>query len=239
MRLGAVLGLVAAAICALPVVGAALRTGDILVTGEVGDPFIGPVTGKIREFAPDGTLVQEFTVLGLELKFSPAGILHVAAFSRVERFAGNGSLMSPILNPAPEYPIVSLAFDQAGNLFAGTRYGNVLKFGSDGALLATFAPGTVGFGLYDLGTDGCTLYYFNPTNKIGRFDVCTGLLKSSLTTSIPEIGYKVFVLPDGTLLASTAPPTGMYRVQTDGTVIRRYTTAGTPYSLDLDRIFCG
>lgn len=237
MRFGFLAGLFAAVLLTPHVTATAFRTGDIIVATAEGDPFLGQDTYQIREIAPDGVLIQEFpNYLGLGMRFSPSGILHVAALTEIERFASDGSELPPIANPLPGDSIHSLAFDHSGNLFAGTAGGNVLAFGSDGTFRAAYPVGQASTSWIDLGPDDCTIYFLN-VSHIGRFDVCTHTPLSTLPTVLGgSFGYTLLVLPDGTLLASTVPA-GMSLIRQDGTVLRSYNTHAIAYALDIDPNF--
>jgi hypothetical protein len=222
---------------------AVFHSGDIIVsTGTADAPdIVNAVTYSIRQFAPDGTLIQEFYlhdsgvdgIGAADLKFNPQGILYAAAGPVVLRFANDGSVLPPFAGPSTDDPINSLAFARSGDLFATTYRGAVLKFGSDGTyhLVSgqTDAPTWA-----DLGIDQCTLYRFRA--EIGRFDVCTNTLQAPLTTELGDSARTLLVLTDGTLLASTAHA-DMYRIQPDGTVLRHYGTHAVAYARDFSPNF--
>jgi hypothetical protein len=215
---------------------ATFRPGDIIVAGAVeGDGFFPTLTGKIREFAPDGTLVQEFysgVAVPLDLKFSPSGILHAAGGGSIIRFASDGSLLAPLLGPSPGYFMHSLAFDRSGRLFATTVGGSVLRFGSDGSQQGVISlPGVLDTEWADLGRDQCTHYHIrSPLPQIGRFDVCTNTSLAPLPTTLDDFGLTLLVLSDGTLLVSGYD--GLYRIKEDGTVLRHYGTLAIAYARD-------
>ena len=87
-----------------------------------------------------------------------------------------------------------------------------------------------------MGTDDCTLYFLR-FRHIGRFNVCTNTALPVLPTQLDEPGgYTLVVLRDGTLLASTLPPS-MSLIQQDGVVLRHYNTPAIAYALDADPNF--
>ena len=223
----------------LPAVSATFRPGDIIVSTSMDNPpdQFG-FTGRIRQFAPDGTLIQEFFSSGVtgaaDLKFSPDGILHGAAGQVIFRFANDGTMLAPLQAPSPAYFLVSLAFARSGDLYATTYDGRVLKFGRDGSAPVVVSAQTSSLTWADLDIDQCTLYRFRA--EIGRLNVCTNTVLAPLPTQLGVLGRTLLVLPDGTLLASTAQ-SDMYRIATDGTVLRHYATHAIAFSRDLSSNF--
>ena len=216
---------------------AAFREGDVVVAGYVGDGVFAPAVGKIREFAPDGSLVQEFSKSAFDLKFSPAGVLHGASGGGVIRIASDGTLLTPLLAPTPEV-LHWLAFNRAGELFAATPYGSVVRFGGDGSARGTIMlPGVSNTEGIDLGGDQCTLYYLRrPPPQIGRYDVCTNTSLAPLPTVLGDTGRTLLVLVDGTLFV-TGFHGDMYRISADGTVLRHYATHALAYARDANPNF--
>ena len=221
-----------------PAAFAVFHPGDIIVGGVVvRDVGVGvQYTGKIRQFAPDGSLIQEFYSgdgYTVDLKFSPSGILYGAGGNIVFRFANDGSMLTPLI--ARPYQMKSLAFARSGDLFATTGDGAVVKFGSDGSQQGVMPLGTDGSAWADLGMDQCTLYFCSSLH-IGRFNLCNNTILPLLPTTLEHSGYTLLVLPDGTLLASTNRRE-MYHIQQDGTVLRRYSTQAIAYARDISPNF--
>jgi hypothetical protein len=223
-----------------PAAIAGFRAGDIIVAGSIGPPsFPGIETGKLRQFAADGTFVQEFySVLGttIDVKFSPSGILHTsntAGGFTIARFANDASQLSSLTAPTTS-SFHSLAFARSGDLFAATREGVVVKFGNSPPELMPLEPVSFTSDWVDLGPDQCTLFYLRSyAARIGRFDVCTRTMLSPLPTTLNSSGISLLVLFDGSLLVSTNLGT-MYHIQQDGTVLRQYNTNAVAYGRDPD-----
>lgn len=95
--------------------------------------------------------------------------------------------------------------------------------------------GRVPYGWVDLGRDDCTLYYFN-FQHIGRFNVCTQTALPALPNTLPDVGYTLLVLYDGTLLVNTELG-HMLLLRPDGTVLRNYTTIARAYARDTNPNF--
>ncbi|MEA2236267.1 MAG: hypothetical protein QOC81_991 [Thermoanaerobaculia bacterium] len=73
-------------------------------------------------------------------------------------------------------------------------------------------------------------------NQIGRFDVCHNTMLTPLSAPLGDTGRTLLVLSDGTLLASTFFA-DMYRVGTDGTILRHYATHAVPFGRDVSPNF--
>jgi hypothetical protein len=242
MRRGviAVLAL-AASLCFASSAFAVFHAGDMIVGGvvitEAGDSLI--YAGKIRQFAPDGTLIHEFLYPGdgytTDLKFGANGVLYGAGGGIILRLANDGSMLAP-LNSSP-FGVNTLAFDQSGNLFGTSGFGYVTKFGPDGVQQRVSSLG-LGFSRWsDLGIDQCTLYHFGaPLNQIGRFNVCANTIMTPVQTQLTDSGVTLLVLRDGTLLAST-DQFSMYHLKEDGSTLRHYATVGIAYARDLSPNF--
>jgi hypothetical protein len=229
-------------VAASPVAVAGFRPGDIIVAGYIppAGGYPGTETGKLRQFASDGTFVQEFYSregTTIDVKFSPAGVLHTAGAYAVARFANDTSQLPSFTAPSP-YASHSLAFARSGDLFATTREGVVVKFANGPPELMSLEPVPFTSDWADLGPDQCTLYYLRDyALPIGRFDVCTHAMLSPLPTVINASGITtLLVLADNTLLVS-AFGGGIYRIRQDGTVLRHYTTFAIAYGRDADPRF--
>jgi hypothetical protein len=220
---------------------AVFHTGDIIVGGvittEIGDSI--EFTGKLRQFAPDGSLIREFYsgngATG-DLAFNSAGVLYGAGGSIVFRFANDGSMLSSLI--AFPYSVGCLDFDKFGNLFATSGEGYVVRFGSGGGLqsVTTLAPNNI-ISWADLGPDRCTLFYRSGfANQIGRFDVCTNTALAPLQTPLTDTCFTLLALSDGTFFASTIHRE-MYLISHDGTMIRHYGINGIAYARDLSPNF--
>jgi hypothetical protein len=220
---------------------AAFHTGDIIVGGvittQIGDSI--EFTGKLRQFAPNGSLIQEFYsgngATG-DLAFNSAGVLYGAGGSIVFRFANDGSMLSPLI--AFPYSVGCLDFDKFGNLFATSGEGYVVKFGSGGGLqsVTTLAPNNI-ISWADLGPDRCTLFYRSGfATQIARFDVCTNTVLAPLQTQLTDSSFTLLALPDGTLLTSTSHG-DIYLIAQNGTTLRHYGINGIAYARDLSPNF--
>ena len=241
MRAGAVAAFaLAVALCTLTPAFAAFRPGDIIVAGLIqSGPF--SFSGKIRQFAPDGSLLQEFYSIDdgftRDLKFSPQGVLHTALGPSILRFSNDGSQLVPLTASPSSFSFYSLAFARSGDLFATTAFGSVVRFARDGTQQSVDSLGTGTSQGADLSPDQCTLYHARlPSPSVGRFDVCTHAILSPLPIALAGGQQTLLVLPDGTFLVSMVPP-AMYHVRQDGTLLQLYTTHAIAYARDTDPNF--
>jgi hypothetical protein len=226
-----------------PAAMAAFRPGDIIVGGSIGPPsFPGIETGKLRQFAADGTFIQEFySVPGttIDLKFSPSGVLHTsntAGGFTIARFANDASQLPSLTAPTTS-SFHSLAFARSGDLFAATREGVVVKFDNGPPQLMSLEPVSFLSDWVDLAPDQCTLYYLRDSAlPIGRFDVCTHTMLSPLNALMFTPLRTILILADGTMLGSSYLGT-MYRIKQDGTLLRQYNTVAIAYGRDSDPRF--
>jgi hypothetical protein len=199
-----------------------------------GDVFVSFSDGKVREYAPDGTLVRTldtgspFFVTGGA--FASDGTFYVTEFGSeaVAKFAPSGALLGTFgsgYNLSPE----SIVFDTSGNAYVGQADGTkqVLKFDSAGNSLGSFAPTPEDRGTdwIDLAADQCTLYYTSEGTSIKRFDVCTNTQLADFATNLTgATAFALRLLPDGTVLV--ADSNFILHLNTAGQVVQTYSAPG-------------
>jgi Big-like domain-containing protein len=206
-----------------------------------GDVFVALLGGTIEWHNADGSFRQNLPAYGngqiSSLAFDPAGYLYAPNWygtimppgNTVARFDPSGNLLGSFgtgynANPG------SVTFDAQGNVYVGQSEGtgDILKFDSTGALLASFdvAVGNKGTDHIDLGADGCTMFYTSRTHDVYRYDVCTNTQLPYFNTQ-PLPGYEAYhirVLPDGgVLVADTA---WVVRLDGSGNQIQTYFAPG-------------
>src|SRR5438128_2162876 len=149
-----------------------------------GDVFAGVGNGKVKHFAPDGTLLETLdTTTGSSEEggpcFDQSGNLYTTNFTAnsISKFNNQGGLLQANFGSGFNADPESCVFDAAGNLYVGQADGSkgILKFDQAGNLLATFNPvtGPRGTDHIDLAGDQCTIFYTSEGNSIRRFNVCT------------------------------------------------------------------
>ena len=183
-------------------------SGVIYTTGDV---FVSVSNGLVKEFKPNGTLVQTLnTGNGNDettgSAFDASGNLYVATFSgnTVAKFDSTGNLVTRSFatgfNSDPE----SISFTRLGNLFVGEADGlrQINEFDANGTNVASFSPNTVpgrGTDWIDCACDQHTIYYTSEGNTIRRFDTQSNMQLPDFNTS-PLPGQAAGLPPSGSLL---------------------------------------
>ena len=181
---------------------AAERSPSSPTAFAVGDVFVGVGTGKIKRFAPDGTLLQTLdtqTNCGedLGMAFDSSGNLYAtAAFGgcstgTVTKFDVNGNRIGPF-GSGYSASTESITLDAAQNVFVGQPDGTrrIRKFDPTGAFLTeyTVAVGPRGTDWIDMSSDQCTIFYTSEGTSIRRFNTCTTTQLTDFCTSCPSAG---------------------------------------------------
>lgn len=235
--------------------------GNILVTSNIagdvdnpgspltdGDVFLAVGEGTIEWRHADGTLVRNLhaDVVGnsfvVGMAFDASGSLYATMFDSdaVSVFSPAGTFTGTFgtdFDATPE----SILFDQDGNAYVGQADGTheILKFDSEGNLLATYSPATEGRGTdwIDLAADQHTIFYTSEGDHIKRFDVASD-------TQLPD--FNAQPLPGTAALALRINPAdggvfvadteSILRLDSDGTVIQEYDVPGQDdwFALNLD-----
>jgi hypothetical protein len=111
-----------------------LQSVMALTIGPDGDVWIADTAARlIHRFDPFGTVRGTFglgssTLFGLvTMAFSPSGDLHIGDYNQTVYRLRNGALEPVLTLPG----IGGIAFDQAGNLYAGTFGDGIVLFGPD------------------------------------------------------------------------------------------------------------
>jgi hypothetical protein len=206
-----------------------------------GDVFVALLGGTIEWHNADGSFRQNLPAYGngqiSSLAFDAAGYLYAPNWygtimppgNTVARFDPSGNLLGSFGTGYNDDP-GSVTFDAQGNVYVGQSdgTGDILKFDSTGALLASFnvAVGNKGTDHIDLGADGCTMFYTSRTHDVYRYNVCTNTQLPFFNTQ-PLPGYEAYhirVLPDGgVLVADTA---WVVRLDGSGNQIQTYFAPG-------------
>jgi hypothetical protein len=197
----------------------------------VGDVFAGIGNGKIKQFAPNGTLKDTLNTTGgntydTGMCFDAAGNLYSTNFdaSNMTKFNNAGAVsLFPFgsgFNAAPE----SCVRDASGNIYVGQADGtaDILKFNSAGSPLDSFDPAQEGRGTdwIDLASDQCTMYYTSEGSSVKRFDVCTDTQLADFATGLPAPCFALRIRPNDEVLVACA--SAVVRLSPTGTVIDTY-----------------
>ena len=207
-----------------------------------GDLFVALTNGQVQWRNPDGSLKRILTGTSdgqsSSLSFDAAHNLYVphwyspitgAPGNMIERFDVNGNLLGTFgggynCNPS------SVTFDAVGNVYVGQAdcTGDILKFSSAGALVASFdVPTTVrGTDHVYLATDGCTMFYASRDKNIYRYNVCTNArLPNFNVQPLPgSSAYHLVILPGGGVLVADAEM--IVRLDAAGNQVQTYNVAG-------------
>jgi lysophospholipase L1-like esterase len=196
----------------------------------VGHLIVGTGSATLEEYKPDGSLVATSSGGGLTQEAAGSviggdGNLYVTNFQggTVERFDPGlvhiGTFASGFTNPES---IVRMA---SGNFLVGDAGsgGVVTELDPAGAVVAIFSVAIEDRGTdwIDLAADQCTLYYTSEGTTIFRFDVCTKTQLPAFSTSLPDLGYALRILGDGSILV--ADTTAAYRLDSSGNITNTYT----------------
>ncbi|MFN2472197.1 MAG: hypothetical protein ABR583_14660 [Gaiellaceae bacterium] len=212
---------------------------------QKGNVFAGIGNGKINEFSPSGTLIEQLdttssSIYETGMCFDNAGNLYSTNFSanNMTKFDSKGAvLIDPFgsgFNLSPESCVV----DAAGNIYVGQAGGSadVLKLSSSGALLDSFNVATENRGsdFIDLAADQCTLFYTSEGSTIKRYNVCTKTQLADFAGGLNAPCFGLRIRPNGEVLVACASQ--VYRLNAAGAVIQNYPISGSSrlFALSLD-----
>lgn len=212
---------------------------------EEGDVFVGAGNGIVKQFDEDGTHLEDLdTTSGSTFQtgmcFDTAGNLYTTNFSTgdMSKFDSMGNLVAhPWGGPFTGNP-TDCAADSSGNIYVSEGAGggtDILKFDSDGTILAAYDPVTNGEAISGIAlhNDQCTLLYTARAGYIHQFDVCDGNQLADFTSSMTEACYQLDVHPSGEVFV--ACNSAAHHLSTTGDVVQSYTPDASMYfALSLD-----
>lgn len=225
----------AASLCALlsatDAVAAAFTSGNILASVNLG---------RVREYTPSGTLVQELntTYTGsftTGLAFDPSGNLLVTNFSSgtITRFDPNGNILAPNPFTSPGGSPESISFRANGQFVVGRASGNAQLYNADGTLNTPLATVT-GTDWLDLAADQTTLFYNDENGTIRKLDVNSNTALGTFGSTGTGTSYALRILPNGHVLS--AANTMVVEFDAAGVIVDTYTEANVSglFALNLD-----
>ncbi|HXJ81649.1 MAG TPA: MBG domain-containing protein, partial [Candidatus Methylomirabilis sp.] len=199
--------------------------GDLVI--GLGSSPDGTPEGKLRHFAPDGTLLDTLLTTSGSFEetgpcFDAAHALYTTNFeaNSMSKFAPSGALLLSSFGSGFNQSPNSCVLDAAGNLYVGLADkdgnfggGGALKLDAAGDVLATFpdiAPDARGTDWIDLAADQCTLYYTSVGASIKRYDLCQHAQLPDFCTACADGAggatagtfFALRLLPDGSLLVA-------------------------------------
>ena len=212
-----------------------------------GDVFADVGGGIIKEFTPNGVLVQALNDThsgeGDGMAFDAAGNLYATAgfaANTVVKFDPNGVLINPSFGSGYTGHPESIVVDNTNHvLYVGQPDGNhnVLKFDLTGTPLGSFAPAIQDRGTdwLDLAADLHTLHYTSEGTSVLSFNLAANSQNPNFANGL--LGPNAFahrILSDGGELV--ADRDRVVRLDASGNVMHTYTIANTTllFALNLD-----
>lgn len=186
-----------------------------------GDVFLSLTQGKVQHYDSNLVLLETLTTHGglinsrelTGMAFDCFGNLYVTIFSdgSVSRFRqSDGARLEPVFVSSPSTLVPeSIVFDASNSAYIGNVAGNsgsgnfgLGKYDSNGALIASFLPGTR-LDWMDLSADQKTMLFTQEGQggtNIKQLDLSTGNVLMDLVLNSGL--YSVRILPNGDVLAS-------------------------------------
>jgi hypothetical protein len=210
----------------------------------IGDVFTSVGNGLVREYTPDGTLVQTldtntnstYTTGGV---FDGSGNFYVTNFSGgvVSTFASGSTSGSAFASVGGNEESITRNMTSSA-FFVGQADGGgaLTELDATGALVHTFtaATGDRGTDWVDLAADQTTVYYTSEGDTVYRYStVGAGSQLTNFTTSGGTM-YAFRILADGGVLASNT--SDVLRFDNTGAIVQTYTipNASLLFALNLD-----
>jgi hypothetical protein len=220
-------------ICALALVTAlgSAASASAGVPYTKGDVFAGEGNGLIKEFKPDGTLVQTLDTTSGSTEdtgmcFDGAGNLYSTNFeaNSMSKFDNSGNLVAASFGSGFNAHPESCVFNKAGNMYVGQADGSrqVLEFNSSGALLNSFspAPDARGTDWIDLAADQTTLRYTSEGSLVKQFNLGTSTQLADFASGLPAPCYAHRILSGGGDLVACASE--VVRLDSSGAIVQTY-----------------
>ena len=210
-------------------------------TFQAGDVFYATNQGDtVEQYRPNGksvaTLTDSGTGVSAFLAFDSSGNLYVSQQGLVGRFNSSGNYLGAFATTAAGQ-WGGLAFNNAGDLFAGTANGSntagsgIFEFNKSGGLIKNYLSGTDADGVA-LEANQNILLFTNESSNVYSLNLTTGM-KSVFATIAGGANAGLTVLPDGTVLVAGFTSNKVYRLDSGGNIIQTYSVSD-PADVALD-----
>ncbi|MBV9147346.1 MAG: PKD domain-containing protein [Acidobacteria bacterium] len=221
-------------------------TQTITASGNGFPPgiYVAVSSGKVLQFANDGTLLKTFdSTLGgttSGMAFDKSGNLYSTAFTAGQVTEFNTTTGAKIGSFGSGYSCQpeTIVFDGAGDAYVGQSgcSRQILKFDPSGKLLANYTVTTEEQGSddIDLSADQCTLLYTSEGASILRYDVCHNQQLAPFATGLKK-ALTLRILPDGGVIVADLQD--ILRLNAQGQVVTTYTAPNQSclYGVALDQ----
>jgi len=209
-----------------------LLISTVYGTFNYGDIFVSVGGGTVKRFNQNGNLLQTITSptfnnFTMGIAFDQNSNLYLAKFdiNVISKFDSNGNVVNQnFMQPDPQSGPGIIVTNSKGEFYVGQFTGTkkLLHFNPDGTRINSFTMLTdVGGTLhFDLGLDGCTVYYTSFSNKIRRFNICTNTQLTDLAAPslpVPFI-FGIKVRNNGEILAVS--PDRILRYSSGGSLLQ-------------------
>jgi hypothetical protein len=237
---------------------AALASGTILFAFSgwaaaftLGDVFAAVGNGQVKEFTPNGTLVQILndgsgSTFTTGMAFDSSGNLYVTNFSgtTVSKFNNNGTLANTNFLTGYATP-ESILLDASGNFYVGGNgSATIAKYSSSGGAPAQVFSVAGGNGTghtdwIDLAADQHTILYDGEGTVIHSYNLTTQTENAVFGTAPNASVFAFRIIPNGGLAGEVlaADSTHAILLSTTGALLRTYTLPGNgneDFALNLD-----
>ena len=213
-----------------------------------GDVFASVGNGQVKRFNSAGTLIDTLDTTTNSTAtagtcFDAVGNFYVTDFNaqKVSKFNKMGALVAASFGSGYNADPESCVVDTSGNIFVGQADGShqILKFGSSGNLIASYAPAIESRGTDWITptSDQCTMFYTSEGGSVKRFNVCTNTQLADFASGLSGPCYALRIRANSEVLVACTSQ--VYRLSSSGAVLQTYlrsayTESGTLFALNLD-----
>jgi len=206
-----------------------------------GDLLYATNQGDTVEWYRGGSLVSTLTPspangVANSLAFDSSGDLYVSQEGSVGRFDSHGNFLGTFATTASS-EWGGLAFNNAGDLFAGTQNGSItagsgiFEFNTSGGLIHNYVPGAIVTGLA-LESNQNIMLFTDESGTVHSVNLTTGMETTFATTSGANTG--ITVLANGDVLVAGYTSNAVYLLDSQGNLLKTYSGLADPTGLTID-----
>ncbi len=219
---------------------AATLNGD---TFQAGDIVYGTNQGGTVEWYRNGKQIADLSTSGgggvaAFLAFDTSGDLYVSQEGAVSKFNTHGNFLGTFATTASGQ-WGGLAFNSAGDLFAGTSNSNlsvgsgIFEFNTSGSLIKNYLPGTIAYGMA-LESNQNVMLFTDQSDVVHSLNLATGIETTFATTAAGSGDNGLAILANGEVLVANFKANSVYLLDSNGNLIHTYSNVTGPDGLAVD-----